>query len=113
MPEGRDRNEDIRHDLAYRARGTIRWLRAVRARYHRAIRTCRRGWCRTDSYPPRVSVRWHRTYRGHTATWIKIAITPSKLEEQTIKKQRIAFAVILTYLWVMLILLGSIVLETF
>jgi hypothetical protein len=29
------------------------------------------------------------------------------------KKQRIAFAVILTYLWVMMILLGSIVLETF
>ena len=28
------------------------------------------------------------------------------------KKQRIAFAVILTYLWVMMILLGSIVLET-
>ena len=29
------------------------------------------------------------------------------------KKQQIAFAVILTYLWVMMILLGSIVLETF
>ena len=43
----------------------------------------------------------------------QMAITPSKLEEQTMKKQRIAFAVILTYLWVMMILLGSIVLETF
>ncbi len=33
-------------------------------------------------------------------------------EEQTMKKQ-IAFAVILTYLWMMMILLGSIILETF
>jgi hypothetical protein len=55
----------------------------------------------------------HRPYRSHTATRIKIAITPSKLEEQTMKKQQIAFAFTLTYLWVMMILLGSIVLETF
>jgi hypothetical protein len=35
------------------------------------------------------------------------------LEEQTLKKQPFAFLIMLTYLWVMMILLGSIVLETF
>ena len=43
----------------------------------------------------------------------KIAISPLNPEEQTMKVQQIAFTVILTYLWVMMILLGSIVLETF
>src|SRR5919202_2077955 len=113
VPKGGDQNEDVRRDLAYRDRGTIRQLRAVRARRHLAVRACRRGWCRTDPYPPRLRVRWNRIHRGHDATRLKIAITPSKPEEQTMKKQQIAFAIILTYLWVMMILLGSIVLETF
>jgi len=46
------------------------------------------------------------------ATWIKEVTTPSKLEEQTVKKQRITFAFTMTYLWVMMVLLGSIMFDT-
>jgi Domain of unknown function (DUF1772) len=38
--------------------------------------------------------------------------TSPLLEEQTMKKQQIAFAFILTYLWVLLIFLGAILFET-
>src|SRR5215216_6681420 len=54
----------------------------------------------------------HRTHGGHAATCIEVVITPPNLEEQAVKKQRIAFAFTLTYLWVMIILLGSILFDT-
>jgi hypothetical protein len=47
------------------------------------------------------------------AARVQVAITTPELEEQTMKRQQIAFAFALMYLWVMMILLGSIVLETF
>src|SRR5918995_5597359 len=93
--------------------GTSRRLRAVRARCHSALRACRRSRCRTDSRPSRPRVGWHRNHRGHTAARVQVAITTPELEEQTMKRQQIAFAFALVYLWVMMILLGSIVLETF
>ena len=68
------------------------------------------GWRALLALPTRVSR--HRTHGDHAATCIEVAITPPNLEEQTVKKQRIAFAFILAYLWVMIILLGSILFDT-
>ncbi|MDP8952799.1 MAG: hypothetical protein M3N18_11295 [Actinomycetota bacterium] len=47
-----------------------------------------------------------------TATLVKPTITPPKPKEQTMKKQRITFAVSLTYLWALMILLGAILFDT-
>jgi hypothetical protein len=68
------------------------------------------GWRALLALPTRVSR--HRTHGDHAATCIEVAITPPNLEEQTVKKQRIAFAFTLAYLWVMIILLGSILFDT-
>ncbi len=68
------------------------------------------GWRALLALPTRVSR--HRTHGDHAATCIEVAITPPNLEEQTVMKQRIAFAFTLAYLWVMIILLGSILFDT-
>ena len=77
-----------------------------------SVRACRRCWCQTHSYSHCTRVWRHRTHGGHAVTWIKTVAIPSNLEEQIVKKQRIAFAFTLTYLWVMMVLLGSILFDT-
>jgi hypothetical protein len=65
-----------------------------------------------ECYPLRLRVRRNHTHGDRIAAWINMAILLSKLKEQTVEKQQIAFALTLTYLWVMMILLGSILFDT-